>query len=244
MKKVINGFGVIDHSPIEVSEALVRMRVSHTIEGGYMRHMVRTLDGLCDYQPAWPVVIDTLKAVPKVRTERDPMIYLICDSRAALANTNTDKLLWDTDNGKGGFDHMLRVALNVSRLALPKWALQRNDPSIDDYVNASSKPSFMNNVQTAIYKISPYDFRKEVQGMVIMYLSSRTGPAKLKAKLRSSFKLDPLAELLSDPRARALREACETLIRTGMDAEVIAKNTGVASFDMLYLVNSSRKLSE
>lgn len=241
---ILKGYGVIDLSPIQVSEALRQLRVSHTIEGGYMRHMVYTIDGLSKVQPAWPIVVDTLKAVPKVRTKKERMIYLICDSRAALANTNADKLLWpESRETHGGLSSALRLALNSAHVANEEWALVRTDPSIDDFVNASSKPSFLNHVQTAVYKINPYDLRKEVQSLVILYLSGKVSPTKMRAKLKSSFKLEALLLLMTDPQAGKLRAACEEALRKKVTVEEIAKRTGVASFDLLYILNSARKLS-
>lgn len=239
---ILKGYGVIDMSPIQVSETLRQLNVSHTIEGGYMRHMQYTVDGLCKEQPAWPIVIDRLKTVPKVRTSKERMIYLICDSRAALANTNAGQQLWPVP-GVSDFTDALRMALNTAHVLNQPWKLVKQEPSIDDFVNAASKPSFLNHVQTQIYKINPYDLRKEVQGMVILHLSGMASPAKLKAKLKSSFKLENLAALMQDPHASELRAACESVLKYKQKPEDAAKVSGVSTFDILYLVNSARKLS-
>lgn len=202
--------------------------------------MVHVIDGLCAKQPAWPVVLDRIKAIPKVRTVKDRLIYIICDSRAALANTNASRLLWPDNES---FSGVLRLALNTAHIKNEDWVLTKSDPSIDDYVNASSKPSFLNHVQTIIYKINPYDLRKEMQPLVIMHLSGMAPAAKIRIKLKSSFKLEPLMRLLEDPQADKLRAACETVLKHNADPYVVAKQSGVDSFDILYLVSSARKLS-
>lgn len=238
---ILHGYGVIDLSPIQVSEALRQLRVSHTIEGSFIRHMTYTIDGLCKEQPAWPVVIERLKMVPKIRTVKERMIYLICDSRAALANTNASQVLWPAQHADD-FMGALRAALNTAHIRNQEWQLVRSDPSIDDFVNAASKPSFLNHVQTAVYKINPYDLRKEVQTLIILYLSGKLPVTKMRAKLRSSFKLETLLQLMNDAQADKLRQACEVVRKQQLNVDDVAKSTGVASFDLLYILNSARKL--
>lgn len=236
---ILTAFGITDYSPHQVSQALIKLNVSHTVEGGYMRHMVHTVDGLSKEQPAWPIVMDKVKAIPRVRTIKDRLIYLVCDSRAALAATNVQLVSTMDLNLFHALKHALTLSVNVK----DPWTLNYKEPSILEYVNAASKPSLLNNIQNVIYKITPYAFRKEVQNLVILYLAGAIPVAKLNAKLRSSLKFDALALLMKDPQVLIIREACELHLKKGLTVEDVAKQTGVATFEILYISASSTKIA-
>lgn len=242
---ILGMFGVIDLSPIQVSDMLKRLKMSHTIEGG-VRHISYTIDGLCKEQPVWPVVIDRVKAIPKVRIQKDRMVYFVCDSRASLASTNGSQFLWPVASPHSMMlrvQDALQMAHKVGLMNPIGWELHTSEPSISDYVNAASKPSFLNHIQTAVYKINPYALRKEVQALIILFLSGKIPASKLRAKLKSSFKFDDLTRLMNDPNVPKIREACELHLKRGLSIEAVEKQTGVATFELLYLVNSARKLS-
>ncbi len=68
---ILGAFGVIDASPIQVSEALRKLNMSHTFVGGFGRTTHATVDGLCAEQPVWPVIIDRVRNIPKVAIPYD-----------------------------------------------------------------------------------------------------------------------------------------------------------------------------
>src|SRR5690606_38027543 len=85
--------------------------------------------------------------------------------------------------------------------------LKVKDKTVDDYVNEATKPTLLNHIQTALYKITPHELKKEVQKMVISYLAGKESKTRLFDKLKSSYKLDTLRELMSDPQVAEYKEA-------------------------------------
>jgi len=112
---ILGAFGVVHLSPLEVVQALTELRTSYTLVSRERNLKVHTSDGLCEAQPAWPIVIDSLKALNKVRgVPHDRHVYLIVDSRAALSHTNVDKTLWPESGTQAEFRTNLKKALRLA----------------------------------------------------------------------------------------------------------------------------------
>jgi hypothetical protein len=139
-------YGLVDVSPIEASEILKRFQLSHSVVGGFIRTMAVTIDGLCAAQPAWPVVIDKLKTIPKIKTKRSPLIYFVCDARTALGQSNVSQMLWPERRTKS-LEDSIKDALIQALEVDAHWTLTVNEPSLSDYVLIASKPAFLNLIQ-------------------------------------------------------------------------------------------------
>jgi hypothetical protein len=235
---ILAAYGIPDYSTIQMSECLRDLRLSHTIEGGFIRHMVCTVDGLCKEQPVWPIVVDRVKAIPKLRTNKSHTVLFVCDSRAALATTNLDRILWPEQRSTN-FGDDLKLALIKARRQTEDWTLVNNEPTTLDYVNSATTPSFVNKCQDAIYKITPYALRKEVQQLLIAYLAGTASYTALNKKLKTSLKLQTLSDLMHTPKAKELRDAVAMLSKTSV--EEVAKKTGFQTFELLYLSRSDAK---
>lgn len=131
----------------------------------------------------------------------------------------------------------------ATRNPLVEWSLIRKEPSISDYVNNATKPSFLNFIQTELYKLTPYDLRKDVQAMVIRYLDGAIKLKPLKDKLQSSHKLTNLLGLIMDSQTLKLREAIAEYKKTG-NLEVTAVQYGIETFEILYVVRSASNNKE
>jgi hypothetical protein len=247
---MILGATGVDLSPIQLSEALRDLNVSHTVTGYAGFRMVTThVYGTAKEQPAWPVIVDGVRSINRIPTVLGPqfmekyprLIYFVTDARAAIASTNLGHNLWEDYRNDLGltFTKALKDFLWSSVESNKEWKLEVTEPSVLDYVRIASKPSFLNDVQTTIYKITPYALRKEVQSMCISYLAGGTGQHLLKHKLKSSFKLAGLLDLMSSPKAKELREAVGLLKKNTVD-EVVA-STGFQSFELLYVTRSYDK---
>lgn len=245
---MILGATGFDIPPLYMSEALKRLNVSHTITG-YQGFRLLRLDvyGSARQQPAWPVIVDGLRALHKIPTvlgsqfaqDYPRLIYFVTDARAALASTNIGQHLWEDHRKEQTLEQAIKAFLWDTSTNNEEWTFQPSEPSVLDYVKIASKPSFLNDIQTTIYKITPYALRKEVQLMCISYLAGHLGPQPLKHKLKSSFKLSGLLDLMSSPKARELREAVG-LLRTKTVDEVV-KISGFQSFELLYVTRSFDK---
>ena len=234
---ILDAFGIPDYSPLQVSEFLRALNMSHTLEGGFLRHLTCTVDALCTEQPVWPVVIDRIKAIPRIRTTVDRQVLFVCDSLSALSTTNIGTDLWPENRGHDAVRKFKKVLIRASKSK--GWELTTKELTTLEYVESASKPSYLNWIQSAIYKITPYALRKEVQQLVISYLAGGASYTALNKKLRSSLKLQDLHELLNQPKAKELREAVLMLSR--LPVEEVAKVTGFEQFEILYVAKSSEK---
>lgn len=232
---ILAAFGLVDRSPIEISEILKGLKMSHSFVGGFGRTMHLTIDGLNPGQPVWPVVIDRVRAVPKVQSDKDRFVYFVCDSRAALSLSNVSTSLWP-EHRILGYEDAIKQALMDAHGRTENWALSLNEVSFTDYVNQAAKPSFLNHIQSAIYKITPYPKRKEIQKACISYLAGGSTLPPLKRALKSNLRLADLLALMDSPEARNLREACAAMRRGTV--EQVAKEFGVETFEIMFLVKS------
>lgn len=232
---ILNAFGLVDSSPIQVSEILKSLNMSHSFVGGFGKTLRLTIDGLSAAQPVWPVVIDSIRAISKVQSERDRLVYFVCDGRAALSLSNVSQVLWP-EHRQSDLAQAIMDVLILSHDLDHEWTMNLNEPSMDDYVNLASKPSFMNFIQSHIYKITPYAKRKETQKACIAYLAGGLALGPLKRQLRASLKLADLLQLMDSPKARNLREAVAAL--KSRPIEIVCKEYGVESFEILYVVRS------
>jgi hypothetical protein len=235
---ILSCFGLVDASPVEISEILKTLHMSHTFVGGGLvgRTLHHTIDGLSYEQPVWPIVIDRIPTIQKVRTEKDRRVYFVCDSRAALALSNVSQALWP-EHRTIRLDHAVRNALIASNSLTQPWHLSVNEPRLEDYVSQAAKPSFLNEVLSAIYRITPYAKRKEIQGQCIAFLASGLSFTVLRRHLRSSLKFSELQTLMESDKAQVLKGAVARA--TERNAEDAAKEYGVDTFDIMYVIKSS-----
>lgn len=236
---ILSAYGLVDVSPHELSTVLQNLRMSHTLVRGVGRTLYMTVDGMCKEQPVWPVVIDRMKAINKTPANRDRMVYFVCDARAALSTSNVSQALWPEYRGLMDITTSVKQALMAANSLTHDWQFVCNEPTIEDYVNIATKPSFFNHVQSAMYKITPYNLRKEVNTMCVAYLAGSVSVTVLKRKLKSSHKLEVLLGLMDSQKARDLRDAVHQA--RSNTVESVAKSTGFESFEILYVLRSFEK---
>ena len=234
MKNLIHAYGVLA-SPLQLSAALTQLRISHVAIDNSLR-AVPSVKDVAIKQPAWPVVMPSLQAFKRYRLDYPRQIVLVCGSLAELRATNLKVVRDWQDNLPTALKHALVDVFD------PDWQLVINEMAVEAYVDIATKPSFLNHVQAELYKLTPYDLRKEVQALVIAYLAGIESKAKLQKKLASSYKLDRLKALMSDPKCQVLRNAVAEY-RKIEDEAVVAKVFGVETFEIMYLVKSSDKKS-
>lgn len=232
MRHVLHAFGVVG-SPLEISAALTQMRTSHVVIDNSLVARPSVVD-LLYQQPAWPVILPNLKAFRRYSLTYERQILYVCGSLAELSATNLRVI----KDWKASLDLSLKHAV-VNEFAAD-WGLDIQEMPIEGYVDIATKPSFLGDVQTLLYRITPYALRKEVQELFIAYLAGIASYTKLRAKLVSSYKLDDLKKLLADPRCAELRNAVALAKKTG-DVENVANQTGVEKYEIMYLLRSTAK---
>ncbi|QRE00292.1 hypothetical protein [Burkholderia phage BCSR5] len=240
---ILAAYGLPFCSPITVSNILRTLRVSHSIVGCAHPALKPTkihLDGLSEQQPAWPIIVDKLSALKMAYSTKSShrRILLVCDSYAALGDTNVKMILESRD---------IRKFLEETDLSPEKeWELRTIKMSMHDYVNIATKPSFLNHVQTAVYKISNYSARKQIRSDIVKALY---GVVPLKSVVRSldhNLKYETLRDLMASADAVKLRDAClsyRSALKLDSRAapDEVAKEYGFEPFELLYVVKSYEK---
>jgi len=233
MSKIIHAFGLLA-SPLQVSAVLTQLKVGHTLFKDSLTAPGKELH-FDSRQPAWPVILPTIQAMSRYKCKAERQILMICDSMALLSTCNVRTLK------PHNMEATIKKALDYA-VANPMdgWTLVRQEPSIKEYVDSATTPSYLNLIQDLLYKITPYDLRREVQALLIGCLAGVATKSKLVAKLKSSYKLDNLRELVRDPKFMGLKDAV-AMFRTNGDADLTALTTGYQSFEILYITRSSSK---
>lgn len=229
---IIHAFGVMA-SPFDVSTNLTNLSISHSLIANTLT--AENQEILCSkVQPSWPIILPSLKFWSRYRSKRKSQIIFICDSLAQLSLCNVRTLKPDAirENLRKSLEYAIENPFEAN------WKLEVRSPTFAEYVDASTKPSFLNGVQNALYKITPYDLRKTVQALVIGYLAGTETRKNLMTKLNSTYKLDAVKALISDPKCGALKEAV-TAYGKCLDVEKVAAEYDVATFEILYLSKSA-----
>lgn len=229
--KIIHAYGVLA-SPLDISTCLSDLKTSHSIVTNNLR--AASSDVMCSVaQSFWPIILPSIRFVSRYKCRRESQILFICDSLAQLSLCNVRIL-----NPKDIRDNIQKALNHAVENPIPSWKLEIKEPSFDEYVTASTKPSILNHIQTEFYKLTPYDLRKAVQAQVISYLAGTETRKRLMEKLNSSYKLDKVKALIQDPRCTDLRNAVQLYTKT-LDVEAVAAQTGCATFEILYLSKSA-----
>jgi hypothetical protein len=179
--------------------------------------------------------VDKVSTAARVPASKWPRILFVCDSPSALSQCN---VLCITECTTERLSAALKLA--TAQPVPEGWKLQRNEPTILDYVQTATKPSYLNHIQTALYRITPYALRKDVQYTTIAFLDGQISLKTLRVKLKSNYKLAELLELVGDPKAEELRRAVARFKATNMLDET-AKEFNVETFEILYVVNSAKR---
>lgn len=118
------------------------------------------------------------------------------------------------------------------------WRYQRTKKTMMQYVEVATKPSYLNKVQEAIYKINPYNLRKEAQAKILRHIAGHISDAEILTYIRSSPRFAVLESLIAQPEKMSLRSALKSYKAGERDETLLAKRWGVETFEILYLANS------
>src|SRR6185503_12125128 len=86
MKNVIHAYGVLA-SPLQLSAEFTALGISHVLIDSSL-HARPTTKDVAKKQPAWPIIVPSLKALNRHWLEYDQQILYVCGSMAELKTTN------------------------------------------------------------------------------------------------------------------------------------------------------------
>lgn len=234
---ILKAWGVSSLTPLDISRELEKLRVSHS-NIGYCtqtsQYVRRARDFRIKGQGKWPVVLDSIAAYHRLSTlerKKNLILYVFC-SKQEILHTNLDLWIPNKQN--------LRQSLIYSLTTLDEgkeFKLEEYEPTLEMHIDLAARPSALSDLQTAYYKINPYEHRKQVQEVVILYLASEVGESKLERTLRTTLRGEELLGMLNTVECQNLKEAI-TYARAGNSVEEAAAKFNVEGFDISYILNS------
>lgn len=232
-------FGIYHKSCLEVCQTLNDLNISYTVYGkeyNQIKHVSNKLKSMPVY------VIDSLYRAGRLDNLL-PGIQIICDSQPALAKSNVNHKLYPGLTLRNALKQAVLMS-KENRLSKKHKKLKVHSLTLQEVLKSATTYSFLNGIQTALYKITPYSLRKDSQKYIISYFYGDTSYTELMNKLESSEKLSVLLKLCKDQQAKALRQACILARKDMSKVEKIAKASGFASFEIVYIVKSHEKAIE
>jgi hypothetical protein len=232
MPQIIKAWAIAQYSPLQLSQALRRLNISHSVVGQAPDRRVNVLrvDGLATEQPAWPVIYHSVADCRRFILPEQRQVHLVCDSSAVLSMTNLSTWLWTSN-----IERDLKKIL-VKRDIVP-FVLQVQEKSYMDFVDVASKPSFLRLLQTAFYKIVPYADQKAIRIASLSYLGGGITKKALERVLSITLKSEKVRELLASDTAQNLMSAAALARQTG-DIEASAEQFNIDAFEVRYILST------
>lgn len=235
--RIVGAYATTAWVPSAVSQALRDLGISHTIVGHnpssrwYDQLKVR---GTMEDPPAWPVVCHSVADIRRYKPTKPRSILFVTDGNAHLSQTNLQLL-----------DHSLPLIESI-KLALltpwwDSWTLVQQDTPYSEYVKMASRPSFLRDLQTEVYKIQPYADQKNVQAQSISYLAGRISYRELQNRIKPILKATRVLELLKEEAANILIGAVKRADEGQELPQAIADSVGIDVFDINYVRASMQK---
>lgn len=177
------------------------------------------------------IVADSIDRAKKIKS-KDNRILLVCDAKSALERTNCTLLTIDD----------LHAVVELAKTSCEKAEFVFKPWTLNEILEVATTYVFLNSIQTALYKITPYSLRKDVQKTVIAYFYGAVDKHKLNILLESSKKLQGIYDLCNCDEADRLRLACIEAIKSPIAERVaICKKYGFEEFEIVYIIKSYEK---
>lgn len=233
-------YGIYHKSLYEVSQTLSQLKLCFSIYGAKFNQYKKVSFKKRQVVPIY--LVESLKRAERLH-DLEPGLMIICDSTAALKRSNTSKLLYPGIKLKQAISKAYSEC-NAKRKSNKLVQLNTTPLRLQEVLKVATTYSFLNGIQTALYKITPYSLRKETQQIIISYFYGDLSYSKLIDHLKSSSKLKTLLTVCKDKQAKLLRQACIEAIDNPAKIESIAKASGFASFEIAYIIKSHQKTLE
>lgn len=232
MPRIMKAWAVTHYSPLQVSQALRKLGISHSVVGQAtdLRMNVMRVDGLSVEQPAWPIIYHSVADCKRLMLPETRQVHLVCDSIAVLQSTNLSGWAWT-----GNVQKDLRKIL-TKRDPEP-FVLTVQEKSYMDLVAMASKPSFLRLLQTAFYKITPYADQKVIRIASLAYLAGAINKKALQRTLSITLKSERVQELLASEPAKKLLDAV-AMARESGDIEAAAEAFDIEAFEVRYIMSN------
>lgn len=227
------------YSPLQLSQALRSLQVSHStyafVQSDQESRYRHRISDFGYEQPAWPIILTSVLDMGKLdKINRSPLIVFVCDSYATLSHTNITMM----PNTGCIVDDVKQCLLNSKP---GPFDFQFKIPKITDFVAIAAKPSFINKLQTATYKINPYALRVDLQKKFVLHIAGRISRKRVRDAAKQSLRSESIImPLLEDPDCQKLIEVVKA-VKNGADVYDVANRYNIESFDVNYILNSESK---
>ena len=207
--------------------ALNELQYSHTLIGlnGQYKEQINE-------HPTDIIVVESLHKAQRVNAQT----VIVVDSKPALDLSNVDRSLCVKLTNRGLLNLLKKLVANKQQITL-----QIKQVSLQDIVDKLTTKSILTDVQTLVNKVNPYDLRKKVHRVVISYIYGALPFSEMKQFFSASPKLNPIFNVCKSTQVKTIKKAVAEYKRIN-DEELVAKQYGVHTFEILYIFNSYKKL--
>lgn len=231
---IVKAWGVLEYTPLMLSQAMQRMNVSHSIlscSGPVCQY--REVFGTFDHQECWPVIVHSISDIDRVvdRVNHDRIVVFVFDAKSKIQNSNLPT--WSP-----GLDVQSEISKRLNPKSQKPFVLEMKELSAMEYIGIASKTSILSELQSTWCRVNPYSLRKKVQEAVVRYLCNDLSRAALQRTLRLTHHGTALLQLLKGP-ALPLKDAVALAKTTG--SEEAAKKFDIDPFDINFLLSSWEK---
>lgn len=230
-QSTVAAFAVSGIAPMFISRALSRLTITHLTCGydsSIFKYRTTRTKAPCVEPPALPVICVGLDSIRKFKSKYHRHVLFVCDSNEQLKHTNLKPL-----PGKETDALIERVKSGL----LAPWdsglEITVDEPSLLEYVDKASKPSLLRDIQTLVYKINPYALRKDIQFVVMLYLSGKISRKAAFTEIALCSRSRELQELLQSPASQILIKALKKA--QDLPTQQVADEFGIDVFDLNFV---------
>lgn len=178
------------------------------------------------------IVVEGIDKVQRIKAQT----IIVVDSKPVLDLSNVDRLLYPRMNERSLLASLKKAVANKQTVDL-----QIKDISLQEVVDKLTTKSILTDVQTLVNKVNPYDLRKKVHKVIISYIYGVLPFAQVKQFFTASPKLSNLFDVCKSKQVKTIKKAVADYKKTHNE-ELVAKQYGVHTFEILYIYNSYKKL--
>lgn len=229
-------FGIYHKSLLEISRELCNLHYTHILVGAEL-NQIKTVEQT--KTPCVPIYV--VDGFSRMSVVPDNAIAILVECKTILDRSNCDKLLQPGLKLKQALRKMLQ---QVRHEPIQNIQFSFEPIGLQEIIEKATSYSFLNDIQTAIYKINPYDFRKKIQHTIISYFYGMTSRNAISNVFKQhASKLQGLKDKCLSKEGNRFRSAISEYLACG-DENKVSQETGFATFEILYIVKSYEKEAE
>lgn len=243
---IIGAYGVANVGLFELCQLMNDLKIRYAY---YQDNKLITVREKVE-QPAIPVILTSFNQFvnihKRLRTKK-PVIIFVLDNPVILSMTNVSMLKTEVvglnrfSTSSISLEDIKEALIRATEQPLKGFIPFIKQTPMEEYVKSVSTRTVLDKLQTAFYRVSNYQERKDVQNKVMLYMTGRLSMRKLSSSLSRTERLREIRDLLVSSRFVDLREAISQVL-AGENPSTISRRFKVEEFDINYIIKSAEKL--